>query len=181
MTELTETQKMLAQFDQETLSRLVKMAENDKRKQDARENANPKFIQVNKANLPAVAFLSAENGLAAGIYFFLTERMTLHNAVACSYTVFQEYFGASRTSVYNAVKLLKDKQFFKVAKMGNTNVYYLNDQIVWQKGAKEREYAEFSATVVLSKSEQEKHDKAKKSMIKLNALPTGTSEQKGGE
>lgn len=171
MTELTDIQKALLQFDQETLLRLIKIAENDKKKQEARENANPKFIQVNKANLPAIAFLSAENGLAAGIYFFLSERMTAHNAVACSYTVFQEYFGASRTSVYNAVKLLKEKQFFKIAKMGNTNVYYLNDQIVWQKGAKEREYAEFSATVVLSKSEQEKHDNAKKNMIKLNALP----------
>lgn len=168
--ELTETQKMLASFDEETLARLLKMAQKDKENADKQEKANPRFVQLSKANIPAVSFLSAENGLASGIYFFLTERMTVHNAVACSYSVLQEYFNTSRTSVYRAIKLLEEKQFLKIAKIGNANVYYINDQIVWQKGNNEREYAEFSATIVLSKSEQERHKKAKNTMQKVNVL-----------
>lgn len=167
---MNETEKILSSFDNETLLRLLKLAEKEKERDDKKEKANPRFVQLNKANIPAVSFLSAENGLASGIYFFLTERMTVHNAVACSYSVLQEYFNTSRTSVYRAIKLLEEKKFLKIAKIGNANVYYINDQIVWQKGNDEREYAEFSATIVLSKTEQEKHKKAKKTMQKVNIL-----------
>lgn len=160
----------LKNFDEETILRLLELAKIEKEKKEKIANKNPNFVQLNKANLPAVAFLSSENGLAAGIYFFLTERMTVHNAVACSYQVLQDYFNASKTSVYNAIKLLKEKNFFQISKMGNTNVYHLNTEIVWQRGYNAREFAEFSAVVVLSKNEQEKYNNAKKSLKKINFL-----------
>jgi len=174
---MTDTQKILSEFDEETLLRLIRMAKREEESQKKKEDANPNFIQVSKQSLPSVSFLAAENGLAAGIYFFLTERMTAHNAVACSYQVFQDYFGASKSSVYSAVKLLKERNFFSIAKMGNTNVYHLNSKIVWQRGNNERKFAEFSATVVLTESEQEKYNIAKKSMIKLNAIKSTGDKQ----
>lgn len=160
----------LKNFDEETILRLLELSKIEKEKQEKLSNKNPNFVQLNKSNLPAVAFLSSENGLAAGIYFFLTERMTNHNAVACSYQVLQDYFNASKTSVYNAIKLLRDKKFFEISKMGNTNVYHLNTEIVWQRNYNSREFAEFSATIVLSKNEQEKYKEAKKNLKKINFL-----------
>lgn len=168
----------LDKFDEETILRLLELDRKEREKQEKIKNKNNNFVQLNKSNLPAVAFLSSENGLAAGIYFFLTERMTNHNAVACSYQVLQEYFNASKTSVYNAIKLLKEKKFFEISKMGNTNVYHLNSEIVWQKGYSDREFAEFSATIVLSKEEQEKHKKAKKDLKKINFLSNEKTKNK---
>lgn len=175
---MSEFSRILSEFSEETILRLLELDRKEREKQEKIKNKNPNFVQLNKSNLPAVAFLSSENGLAAGIYFFLTERMNNHNAVACSYQVLQEYFNASKTSVYNAIKLLKDKKFFEISKMGNTNVYHLNTKIVWQKGFNAREFAEFSATVVLSKEEQNKHNKAKKDLKKINYISNDTIENK---
>ena len=165
-----EIQDLLSKFDKETLIRLLEMNKREEEKAEKEANKNPMFVQLNKHALPSLSFLSAENGLASAILVFLFDKMTVHNAVACSYTALQEHFTASRSSIYRAIKLLQDKKFIQVAKMGNVNVYHLNDNLVWKAGYNQRKYAEFSATIVLSESEQQRNSKTQKEMKKLNAL-----------
>ena len=76
----------------------------------------------------------------------------------------------SRTTIYRAIKFLSDNKYLHVSKMGNVNVYHLNDNVVWNSWGTERRYSEFSATIVLAESEQKKKQSIHKKMKKINVL-----------
>jgi DNA-binding transcriptional regulator GbsR (MarR family) len=92
------------------------------------------------------------------------------NAVVCSYKTLQEATGLSRTSVANAIKLLKEDNWIDAVKIGNATAYCVNERVFWQSGRNHRQYAIFSATVIASASEQESdyHTKVK---TKLTHVP----------
>ena len=64
--------------------------------------------------------------------------MDNRNALACSYAVFEDYFGKSRSTVYRAVKLLEENGFLNVLKMGTSNVYVVNEDLAWTDGNDKR-------------------------------------------
>jgi hypothetical protein len=62
---------------------------------------------------------------------------------------------AERT-IRNSVGYLKEKNLITVLKSGTTNVYVLNDQIIWKDTAdKKDKFSQFSAEVIITASEQE--------------------------
>ena len=133
-----------------------------------RERRSPykNFLQVNKDAYKLEDKLMAESPIAYRIFRFLTNHMDGYNAVVCSQAVLQESFQVGRTTIYKAVKLLKDKQFLTVYKSGSTNIYTLNKNIVWNSWGTNFKYAKFEANIVLSESEQEKKVQAKIKSIK---------------
>lgn len=163
-------------FDKEILNnpdlraRLYRQYIREEEQREKRKNANPNFLQVSDRNLVAIQMLTHQNGLAGSIFFFFCENMNGNNSIACSYKVLEEYFGASRMSVYRAIKLLKERNFIDISKMGNVNVYHLNEQLVWRKAKNKRKYAKFSATIILSEEEQNNHKQIKKEMQKINVV-----------
>lgn len=152
------------------LERLYRQHIREQEHQEKLEKANPKFVQVTNQNLPAIQKLIAKNSLAGGIFFFFCENMNNNNSVACSSKVIEDYFDSSRMSVYRAIKLLKERNFISTSKMGNINVYHLNEKLVWKKEKDKRKYAKFSATIILSEEEQISHKKVKSDMKKMNVI-----------
>lgn len=159
--ELTETQKMLANFTPETIERLLKMA--NREKEQAEENERKKirkspysnFYQVNKDNSEYLRSCLDENPKALKLLFFIFDHMDKYNAVVCSYQAFQEALGMSQATVARCVKYLKDNGFLYIYKSGTSNVYVANKDLVWNSWGTNVEYCEFPANIILSKTEQE--------------------------
>jgi Fe2+ or Zn2+ uptake regulation protein len=104
-------------------------------------------------------------GLRVLLFFF--KHMDNSNALVCSSKVLEEALSCSPASIVRALRVLKDSAFIKIAKSGNTNVFYINSELMWKAWGNSRRYAEFTANVVISKSEQEEHGdvKSKKTPI----------------
>ena len=134
-----------------------------------KDNAN--FVQFSRGYLVSWRALIRKNPLASEILMFLIEKMgRTTNAVVCSYKTLQELTGYSRTSVANAIKLLKEQNWIDTVKVGNATAYCVNEKVAWQASKTERRYAVFSATVVASSSDQD-NDFLKKSEQRLKHIP----------
>jgi len=143
--------------------RQAQLEEEKKREEEKhkREKKSPfkNFVQVNKDFWKAEDWLISKSAIAYRIFKFLTTNMDNYNAVICSYKVLQETFSISRATVTRAIKLLKEKGFIAVFKSGTSNVYALNDKIVWNSWGTNYQYSKFPANVILSLSEQENQTK----------------------
>lgn len=123
---------------------------------DGNTNHNANFVQLSRGYLRNWRGLVRKSQLATEILMFFVEKMGKNtNSVVCSYKTLTELTGYSRTSVANAVKLLKDDNWIDTVKIGNATAYCVNEKVVWQSGKNQRKYALFSATVVASSSEQD--------------------------
>jgi DNA-binding transcriptional ArsR family regulator len=149
-------------FNNENMTFEERQREIDKQKEkeedeQKREKNSPfkNFIQVNKDFYKAEDWLMGKSAIAYRIFRFLINNMDTYNAVICSYHVLQETFGISQPTVARAIKLLKDKGYIYILKSGTSNVYALNDKIVWNSWGKNYPYSKFPANVILSISEQE--------------------------
>lgn len=129
-----------------------KKEEDDKK---AKKSPFKNFIQINKDYYKAEDWLMAKSPIAYRIFKFLINHMDHYNAIICSHVVLQENFKVSRATVSRALKILKDKGYIVVFKTGKTNVYAVNDKIVWTSWGTNYEYSKFPANVILSTSEQE--------------------------
>jgi len=135
------------------------------------DQRNANFVQVSRQYLKQWRGLIRQNGLAAEILMYLVENMgRTSNAVVCSYRVLQETTGYSRSSVANAIKLLKDDNWVQTIKIGTATAYAVNERVVWQAARNQRHYALFSATVVAAASEQPS-DFREKAKEKLRHIP----------
>lgn len=123
--------------------------------QKAKKSPFSHFYQVNKDNADFLSSCLDENPKALKILLFIFSHMDKYNAVVCSYKVFQEALNMSKSTVQRSIAYLKDNGFISVGKSGTSNVYIANDNLVWNSWGNNREYCEFPANVVLSKSEQE--------------------------
>ena len=81
--------------------------------------------------MPELRWLMSNHSFASSLLFFILEHMDNRNALACSYSVFEDYFGKSRSTVYRAIKLLEENGFLDVLKMGTSNVYVINENLAW--------------------------------------------------
>lgn len=122
---------------------------------------NPDFFQFVKGGYPAVKKLLREKPLAGNIFMWMVEYMDRNNRLLVSYDALIEEFSKSRMTIYNAMKHLQDEKFLTVVKSGNSNIYCLNANIVWQNSADKREYASFACSVYVTANEQ----KSKKDII----------------
>ena len=121
----------------------------------AKKSPFDRFVQVNKDFYKAEDWLMAKSPIAYRIFKFLINNMDEYNAVICSYKVLEETFKVSTTTIARAIKILKDKGYVAVFKSGTSNIYALNDKIVWNSWGTNYQYSKFPANIILSISEQE--------------------------
>lgn len=140
------SREMRAQMNEEEEERELEEFERAKK--------NNGFVQLYRSQIKHLRRLTLEDPSAAAVFLFLTEYMGRSNAVACSYTLLEEALGISRSSVYRAVKTLKEGGYLSVTKMGTSNVYHLNAELVWSSWATGKRYAEMRARILVSESEQ---------------------------
>lgn len=125
--------------------------EREKRQKENEKNVN--FVQLYREHMPEVRWLMSNHSFASSLLFFILEHMDNRNALACSYEVFIDYFGKSRTTVYRAVKLLQENGFIDVFKMGTSNVYIVNADLAWTDYNSNKKFAKYDGNILVSKKE----------------------------
>lgn len=120
-----------------------------------KKSAYKSFVQLNNVHQKDLRALARKNVNAFMIFSFFMEHMNGYNAVMCSYKVIQEALGIKRTTASNAIKLLAERGFIHIKRTGGSNVYILNDDLVWKSWGKNMQYCEFPSNVILSMSEQD--------------------------
>lgn len=121
------------------------------------EENNIDFVQLSRSYLRNWRGLIRKNPLSAEVLMFLIEKMGKPtNAVICSYKTLQESTGYGRSSIGNAIKVLKDDNWIQSIKVGSATAYCVNAKVAWQTTRNQMKYAVFSATVVASMTEQDK-------------------------
>lgn len=137
------------------LQRLIELEEShqtkEKEQQERKKNYN--FIQLYRDNMPELRWLMSNHNFASSLLFFILEHMDNRNALACSYAVFEDYFGKSRSTVYRAIKLLEENGFLNVLKMGTSNVYVVNEDLAWSDSNDKKKFAKYDGKILVSKKE----------------------------
>lgn len=146
-------------IEEEVIEQLARAVQCEIKRAEATERSerNRDFVQVYRAHMRAFRIIIRENPSAAEIFYFIIEHMDSGNSLACSYTVLQEVTEKSRTSVWRAVKYLREQKYIAVSKMGNCNVYHVNSNVAWSTWGNGKQYAKFSSNVIISASEQGTH------------------------
>lgn len=114
------------------------------------------FVQLYRDYMPMIRKLNMMNPMAANVFLYLAEKMDRNNAVACSMRALEEAFKVSRQTISKAIKDLKSLNFIHVYKMGTSNVYTMNANVVWNSHTDGRAFAVFDASIIITASEQDK-------------------------
>lgn len=121
---------------------------------EQRRKTNKDFVQFYRKHIADIATLGRADPLALAIWLWIVERMGTNNSLVCSMSPLVEEFGKSRQTISKKINFLKRSRYLDILKSGTTNVYLINAELVWTTNAEQRTYAEFRASVVISKSEQ---------------------------
>lgn len=125
----------------------------EKAEEEAKKNHN--FVQVEKRSLRDIRGLIDRSPNAAKLLFIMAEKMNRQNALLCSFKTLQEITGLSRTTLSNAVSLLKQEHWVQVIKVGTANAYVVNSRVFWQSFGNLK-HAVFNATIIATAEEQDK-------------------------
>lgn len=113
------------------------------------------WLQVEKKVGQELQKLAIKSPSAMGTLLYLMNNMGRNNAFAVSQAVIAEKVGVKRQSVSLAVKLLAEKRFIEIVKVGNLCIYRVNTRVAWQGNRGER-FAHFTADVLAIEQEQDR-------------------------
>lgn len=152
-----------------------------KQQQNEKKSSFDDFAQLNLKNTEYLISLNNHNPNALNILLFFMQHATGLNKVMMSQKAIMEYFGLSRSTVARSITVLKKQGFIYILKSGTSNVYILNDDLVWKSWGKNHQYCEFPVNVILSMSEQTDYkknfSKLKKSKVTSFTLTEETKEE----
>lgn len=123
------------------------------------------FTMINNDNLEYLTLL-ADNPSAMKLYLFIVKNMNNYNALMASYQIFEDALGYKKSTIAKAIKDLKDLNLLYIYKSGSSNVYVLNDDLVWRSYGNNRKYCKFPANVMLAASEQDDEVREKLNKIR---------------
>ncbi|MED3467658.1 replication/maintenance protein RepL [Bacillus thuringiensis] len=137
------------------LQKLLELDQKNEEDQQKKENEkkNLNFIQLYRENMPELRWLMANHNFASSLLFFIIEHMDNKNALACSYSVFEDYFGKSKMTIYRGIKVLEENGFLNILKMGTSNVYLVNEDLAWTNSNDKKKYAKYDGKILISKKE----------------------------
>lgn len=125
-------------------------------REEARRNRN--FVQFYRNHITEFRYLMELNPVSAKLFLFIMEYMDNLNALVCSYSIFEDSLGISKPTVTRAIKILKDNGFLSVLKVGTSNVYILNQKVVWSSWENQKKYCQFEGKVLVAHSENRNFD-----------------------
>ncbi len=153
-----EEKKVKLELSEEEFSQIQKLLELSKesekeneRKEQDKKNYN--FVQIYRENMSEIRWLMTNHVFASSLLFFLLEHMDNRNALACSYSVFEDYFGKSKMTIYRGIKVLEENGFIDVLKMGTSNVYVVNEDLAWTDSNDKKKFAKYDGKILVSKKE----------------------------
>lgn len=117
---------------------------------------NTGFSQIYDQHWSTFRTLVDDYPTALKVFTWLIEKADRRNALVASYSTMSKGLNLAERTIRNSVGYLKEKNLITVLKSGTTNVYVLNDQIIWKDTAdKKDKYSQFSAEIIITASEQE--------------------------
>lgn len=117
---------------------------------------NKDFTQVYNQYWAVQRTMLREYPTALNVFSWLIEVADRRNAVLVSYPAIGSALGINERTARRAISYLVENKLVTITKTGNTNIYLLNDRIVWKDTAdKKDKYSQFSAEVYILASEQE--------------------------
>lgn len=146
----------LSRTEYKKLQRLLEEEEEKDSRKEADKNTN--FVQLYRESMPEMRWLMTNHAFPSSLLFFILEHMDNQNALACSYSVFEDYFGKSRMTIYRAIKLLQENGFIDVLKMGTSNVYLVNADLAWTNSHSKKKYAQYDGKILVSKKENKDYE-----------------------
>ncbi|HAS6213016.1 TPA: winged helix-turn-helix transcriptional regulator [Vibrio parahaemolyticus] len=120
---------------------------------EAKQKSSP-FYAFNKENYKAKVLLAREEPVANSILEFFISEMDGTNAICISMATLEKLFNLTRRTLSRHIKVLVEREFIKVFKNGNMNVYAINAFVVFTQGDKNLWKAKFTATMYLDFDEQ---------------------------
>lgn len=114
---------------------------------------NTDFVQIYRQHMSEIRWLARTNAVAMEIFMFILEHMDTKNALACSYSILEDYTGKSKATVTRSIKVLKENGIVCVLKMGNCNVYVVNQEVAWTSEHEDKKYCKFNGTILVSHKE----------------------------
>lgn len=129
---------------------------------------NKDFIQLSELHMSTLIKLNTENHKAFNFFMFLLEKMDRRNALIISRETLAALFGVNKVTISRWVRWCRDKKLIDIIKSGTSNVYCVNSNLAWKSGADKKQYAEFTAEVVVSRDEQETEQKYYKQLDLTN-------------
>lgn len=163
--------KLMNTLQRETdLRMLERQHEQQLREKEIEHELNKKsgfrnFTMINNDNLEYLTLL-ADNPSAMKLYLFIVKNMNNYNALMASYQIFEDALGYKKSTIAKAIKDLKDLNLLYIYKSGSSNVYVLNDDLVWRSYGNNRKYCKFPANVMLAASEQDDEVREKLNKIR---------------
>lgn len=163
--------KLMNALQRETdLRMLERQHEQQLREKEIEHELNKKsgfrnFTMINNDNLEYLTLL-ADNPSAMKLYLFIVKNMNNYNALMASYQIFEDALGYKKSTIAKAIKDLKDLNLLYIYKSGSSNVYVLNDDLVWKSYGNNRKYCKFPANVMLAASEQDDEVREKLNKIR---------------
>lgn len=128
-----------------------KQQDNAKKQQGRRENKQ--FTQVYPAGWQRLQRLLKTNPELAKMYAFFAEHMGPDGTIAASRQTLAEALEVSEKTISRQTKALESQGAIVILKMGNANVYCLNDAEVWKSFDNAKPYAAFRTRTLVGKSE----------------------------
>lgn len=151
-----ETIKLeLNQDEFKKLQKLLEIEKNKEKQQKENEEKrkNYNFIQLYRNHISEMRWLMTNHQLASSILFFILEHMDNRNALVCSYSIFEDYFKKHKTTIYRNLKILEENGFIDILKIGNSNVYVINEDLAWSDSNDKKKFAKYDGKILVSKKE----------------------------
>ena len=132
----------------------------------SRSREDSDFVKLYRRFIQQIADLGAENPTALRVLLFLVKHMDGTNAIGVPQKLISDMLHVSRQTVNVAVKYLEEHGWVQIFKLGKSNIYVINPDVVWTSYADQKVYCKFQGTLLLSGEDQWSISKSDKTQVK---------------
>ena len=144
---------------------------------EKRTKSNIDFVQLQRSEMRLIAELGAKSSTALDVLMTLGQAMDKSNAVMMSYETMSLITGKSRSTLSQAISLLKEDNWIETIKVGTANAYVLNSAVLWTDRGNKK-FTAFSAQIITTLDEQTK-DVRETPNVKLKRIPMLQPNERG--
>lgn len=118
----------------------------------AREDRD--FVKLYRRFIQQISDLGISNPTALRVLLFLIRHMDGTNAIGVQQTLIAAKTGLVRQTVSKAINYLHENGWIAIYKLGRSNIYVINPEVVWTSYADQKAYCRFNCSLMLSRDDQ---------------------------
>lgn len=131
-----------------------------------RSREDSDFVKLYRQFIQQISDLGVDNPTALRVLLFLIRHMDGCNAIGVQQSLIANKTGLVRQTVSKAITYLHDNGWLAIYKLGRSNIYVINPEVVWTSYADQKEYCKFKGSIMLSRDDQWTVPKTQKTQIK---------------